>query len=96
MLDATALIIWDIGTRPPRRLLTDMRVGMHDRTILLVGILRFLAGAIILALGVISAFPLVRHRGDFSIVQVWIMIAALVVEQIVGEDVRSRITLFKG
>lgn len=89
VLDTAALVTWNIGTRPPVRLLADLRTGFSNQTVLARGIYRFLAGSLLLFLGIIIAIPIVRFRNDFSILEIWIMIAALIIEQICGEDIRS-------
>lgn len=91
VLDAAALIVWDVGTRPPRRLVADVRSGLRDAAAAVRGLGRFaVGGAALLGAAVVSA-PVAARTIDFTVVECWALIAALIVEQLVGPDIRARL-----
>jgi hypothetical protein len=90
LLDTAALVIWDIGTRSPLRLVADVRAGLGERSTILVGLLRLTLGSIALVFGVAISAPVASRPADFSIVECWALVTALVLEQLLGPDLRGR------
>jgi hypothetical protein len=90
LLDAAALVIWDVGTRPPLTLVADVRRAVAQRRGLVAGTMRFLIGVALIALGAWVVGPMMPDRRTFTIVQTGILIAALIVEQLLGPDLRGR------
>lgn len=90
VLNALAFVVWDVGTRPPLILLRDLAAGVRVPRALLAGIVRFVAGLALLVLaGFIqrSATPSAR---SFTFLETVMLIAALLVEMLIGNDLRAR------
>jgi hypothetical protein len=90
LLDTTALVIWDIGTRSPLRLFADVRAGLRERRSIVRGMLRLAAGALGVTAAVAVSAPVATRSVDITILECWAVVVALVVEQLVGPDLRSR------
>jgi len=90
LLNTAALVIWDIGTRSPVRLIVDVRAGLREKSAIIHGVVRLTIGAIaLLAAATISA-AVANRAADFTVVECWTLVTALVVEQLVGPDLRTR------
>ncbi len=87
--DFLALAIWNVGTRPPGQLVADIRFGIRTRATLGRGLAAFIWGALLLMLGVIALVPTVR-ASVLGLVEIYTVVAALVLEQLLGEDLRAR------
>jgi hypothetical protein len=90
VFDALAFVIWDVGTRPPLTLIRDIRAGVHQPAALLAGGARFLAGLGLLVLAGLIARPATPTARSFTFLETWMVIAALLVEMLIGNDLRSR------
>jgi hypothetical protein len=90
LLDTAALVIWDIGTRSPMRLFADVRAGLRERSAIIRGALRAFAGVVALLAAVAVSAPVATRGVDFTIVECWALVTALVVEQLVGPNLRTR------
>jgi hypothetical protein len=90
LLDAAALIVWDIGTRSPVRLVADIRAGLQHSTAIVQGLIRLAIGLLALFLGALVSAPVAVRPVDFTIVECWALVTALVVEQLIGPDLRAR------
>ncbi len=91
VLDAAALVIWDIGTRSPARLLADVRAGLREKSAAGRGLVRLVVGfAALVAAAAVSA-PIASRPADFTIVECWALVIALVLEQLLGPDLRARL-----
>jgi hypothetical protein len=90
LLDTAALIIWDIGSRSPLRLFADVRAGLRERRAIVRGMLRVVAGVLALMAAVAVSAPVATRAVDFTIIETWALVTALIVEQIVGPDLRIR------
>ena len=86
-----AFIIWDVGSRPPTRLLQDLRNGFSSFRTLAYGIWRFVLGAVILAAGALLmlSVTLVDVRREFTVLEGIAVICGLLVETLVGSAIRS-------
>jgi hypothetical protein len=80
--------VWDVGTRPPLRLAHDVAAGARVPRSLLRGIARFVVGAGLLVLAGVIARPAMPSVRAFTIIETGMLIAALVVEQLIGNDLR--------
>lgn len=87
-LDALAFVVWEVGTRSPLRLIRDMIHGARIPRSLLRGALRFVAGAALLLAAGIVARPAMPTLRAFTLIETGMLIAALLVEQLVGADLR--------
>jgi hypothetical protein len=90
MLDTAALVIWDIGTRSPVRLFTDIRAGLNDRRAIMRGLVRLAVGSIALLAAATVSAPVASRAADFTIIECWALVTALVLEQLLGPDLRAR------
>jgi len=88
VFDALAFTVWDVGTRPPLRLMRDVAIGVRIPRALASGILRFLIGLGLLVLAALIARPATPTRAAFTLIETGMIVAALLVEQLVGPDLR--------
>lgn len=98
MCAAAGLILWDIGTRSPGRAVADIAAARTRRQPLTAGIVRFVAGLAFLAVSIALVF-LAVPAGLFrwySVFQTGAFVAALLVELLVGDDVRLLLGLRRG
>jgi hypothetical protein len=90
ILDALAFVVWDVGTRPPLTLLRDLAAGVRVPKVLLVGVVRFIAGLGLLWLAGFIVRPAATSARSFTFLETVTVIAALLVEMLVGNDLRAR------
>ncbi|MBV8727153.1 MAG: hypothetical protein JO233_05150 [Candidatus Eremiobacteraeota bacterium] len=85
-----ALIVWDIGTRSPSRLVMDIAKAAHNPGDLLKGTVRFLIGLVFVAASVALMFFAVpgNEFSRYTLYEIGAFITALAVELLIGEDVR--------
>ena len=88
VFDALAFTIWDVGTRPPLRLVRDVTSGVRAPRVLARGVLRFLIGFGLLFLAAVVARPAMPTMRAFTLIETGMIVAALLVEQLVGPDLR--------
>ncbi len=88
VFDALAFTVWDVGTRPPVRLMHDIESAARVPRRFAAGLLRFLIGLGLLVLGALAARPAMPTMRTFTVLETVMLIAALVVEQLVGPDLR--------
>ena len=91
ILDAFAFIVWDVGTRPPLRLVRDLVRGVRIPAVLGRGAARFVVGSALLLAGGLVARPAMPSLRAFVVIETAMLIAALLVEQLVGNDLRERL-----
>jgi hypothetical protein len=89
VLDALAFIVWDVGTRPPVRLIADVLAGVRRPGVLARGTLRFLTGFALLLLAGYVAQPAMPNAQTFTLLETVMIVAALLVEMLVGNDLRA-------
>ena len=90
VFDALAFTIWDVGTRPPLRLVRDVVRGARVPRMLTAGVLRFLIGLGLLVLAAAIARPAMPTMRAFTLIETGMIVAALLVEQLIGPDLRGR------
>ena len=88
VFDALAFTVWDVGTRPPLRLFRDVASGVRAPRRFAAGALRFAFGAVLLVFGAAVARPAMPSFGVFTVLETLMLVAALIVEQLVGPDLR--------
>lgn len=95
---AAGLIVWDIGTRSPSRVVADAIAAAHSARGLTRGILRFLIGLLFIAISVALLFlSLPQNEFErYTTYQIGALITGLVVELLIGNDVRPLLGLHKG
>jgi hypothetical protein len=91
VFDALAFTVWDVGTRDPLRLLRDVSSGVRFPRRFAAGVLRFLTGCALLALAGVVARPAMPTLRTFTVLETLMLIAALLVEQLVGPDLRRAV-----
>lgn len=89
VFDALAFTIWDVGTRPPLQLVRDVARGARAGGSLGRGLVRFAVGLALLVLAAFIARPAMPTMRAFTVIETGMLIAALLVEQMVGTDLRS-------
>jgi hypothetical protein len=90
MLDTAALIIWNIGTRSPARLLSDIRSGLQRKSAIVGGLMRFAAGTLALILAAAVCAPVTSRPIKSTVIECLGLVTALVLEQLIGPDLRAR------
>ncbi|MBV9277859.1 MAG: hypothetical protein JOZ97_06455 [Candidatus Eremiobacteraeota bacterium] len=90
-----ALIVWDIGTRSPSRLLLDVAKSIHDPRTLFYGIVRFFIGLIFVVASIALMFFAVPENeiSRYTLYEIGAFITALAVELLIGDDIRPLIGL---
>lgn len=92
LLDALAFVVWDVGTRPPLTLAADVRRAFAARHGLVAGTLRFACGLALLMLAALVVGPSMPDRRTFTLTETAMLVAALLVEQLIGPDLRRKRT----
>ena len=88
VLNAFAFTMWDVGTRPPLQLAQDIARGVRVPRIFALGILRFVVGLALLFAAADVARPAIPSLHAFTFLETGMLIAALLVETLIGPDVR--------
>ena len=90
VLDTAALVIWDIGTRSPARLVADIRAGLQRRSAIVGGLVRFAAGTLALIVAAAVCAPVTSRPIESTVIECLGLVTALVLEQLIGPDLRAR------
>ena len=90
VLNTVALLVWDIGTRSPFHLVRDIRDGLHRPAAVSRGLARLAIGAVALLAAATVSAPVAARPLDFTIIECWALVTALVIEQLIGPDLRTR------
>ncbi len=91
VMDALAFILWDVGTRPPLQLARDVARGVRTPRTFAYGMLRLITGAALLFLAADVARPGMPTMQAFTFIETGMLVAALLVEQLVGPDLRRQL-----
>lgn len=91
VFDALAFTIWDVGTRPPTQLVRDIVRGVRAPRLLVSGLIRFALGIALLFLAAEIARAAMPSLRAFMLIETGMLIAALLVENLVGPDLRRRL-----
>ncbi len=91
IFDALAFVVWDVGTRPPLRLARDVARGARSSRSLVRGLVRFVIGVVLLILAGYIARPAMPTMRAFTFIETGMLIAALLVEQLIGNDLRRQL-----
>jgi hypothetical protein len=91
VLNGLAFIVWDVGTRPPLVLARDVGRGLRRPNAVARGFVRFVLGCALLLLAAIVARPAIPTVRAFTLLETGMLIAALLVENLIGPDVRRRL-----
>jgi hypothetical protein len=91
-LETLALIVWNIGTRPPDRLLRDVQGAWRNPGALARGVVAFVAGSVLIAAAAVLILPALPDPVDeFAPVEIIMFLAAIVAEHLIGDDVRRAV-----
>jgi hypothetical protein len=88
VFDALAFTVWDVGTRPPVALARDLAAGARVPRRFAAGALRFVFGLALLLLAALVARPVMPTARAFTVLETAMLVAGLLVEQLVGPDLR--------
>jgi hypothetical protein len=88
VFNAMAFVVWDVGTRPPLHLARDVARGARVPAVLARGLVRFAIGAGLLFLAAVIARPGIPTLRAFTLIETGMLIAALMVETLIGPDLR--------
>lgn len=89
VLDALAFIVWNVGTRTPLALIADLRKGLHDGRALGIGIVSAIVGFVFIMAATVLLLPAIANPArDLSVLELLTFLVALLVEILVGDDVR--------
>lgn len=91
VLDALAFIVWNVGTRAPLQLLRDISASFSHLSSFAAGVVRFAVGVLLLVVAGWILAPAMLTFRTFSLLEMWTLVAALIVEQLLGPDVRSTV-----
>ena len=89
--DALAFIVWDVGTRPPTQLVRDVVRGVQSPQPFARGLIRLALGVALLFLAAVVARPAIPTLRAFMLIETGMLIAALLVENLIGPDLRHRL-----
>jgi len=91
ILHCIAFVIWDVGSRPPARLVADVRHALASPTAVSRGIWQFVLGAIILFAGamLMLSVTLVDVRREFTVLESIAVVAGLCIEMLIGTTLRD-------
>ncbi len=93
VIQSFALVVWNVGTRGPREVVDDVRRAWQTRRAVR-GLVLFAAGALLLAGGtllLILELPLPAQ--SFAPVELIAIVAALLVELLIGPELRATLRL---
>ncbi|MFY9781279.1 MAG: hypothetical protein WAJ85_12325 [Candidatus Baltobacteraceae bacterium] len=89
VLDTLALVVWNVGSRTPLAALRDMRHAAGELRALFAGALSLLIGLIFVAAAAVLILPAVANPiADFIPLEIFTFIVALLLEHLVGNDLR--------
>ena len=83
-------MVWNLASRSPAQLVRDIGTGVRRPGSAAAGITRAIAGILLLAAGAVVLLPLVLGSRTYLILETWAVLTGLLVEQLVGNDLRSR------
>jgi hypothetical protein len=88
-LETLALVVWNVGTRPPWNMLRDVRASIRSPRALLAGFVSLSVGLIFVAAATILLVPAVPDPvAHFVPVLIFTFLIALAIEALVGNDLR--------
>jgi hypothetical protein len=90
LVDACAFFLWNLSSRSPAQLARDIAGGARQAGSAVRGFTRFTAGALLLLAGGVLLLPLALRPQTFTILETWAVITGLLVEHLIGADLRAR------
>jgi hypothetical protein len=90
VLETLALCVWNVGTRSLQATLADMARALRNPRALASGVFSLLVGLVFVAAATVLLLPAVGQLdGDFVPLMIYTFVAALVIEFLVGNDLRA-------
>jgi hypothetical protein len=90
VLDTLAFVVWNVGTRSPLELFVAMRDAVRRRRSLFAGFVSALIGIIFVAAATVLLLPAIAiPELDFVPAELFTLLVALVLEHLVGNDLRA-------
>jgi hypothetical protein len=83
-------MLWNLASRSPAQLARDIAGGISRPAVALRAVLRFVTGLLFLAAGAALVLPLTIQVRSFSVLETLTVLTGLLVEQLVGGDLRRR------
>jgi hypothetical protein len=89
VLEALALVIWNIGTRSPFHVVRDIRDALGKPRAIFAGIVAFVIGLIFVAAATVLLVPAVPNPSAYlAPAQIFTLLVALGIEFLIGNDLR--------
>jgi len=89
VLETFALAVWNVGTRAPFTVLKEAMRALQDRRALFAGALSLVVGLTFVAAATVLLLPAVANvHVDFVPLMVFTFLAALLIEYLIGGDLR--------
>jgi hypothetical protein len=88
--DAGAFMAWNLASRSPVQLARDVAAGISRPTVAIRALVRFVCGLLLLAAGAALLLPLTLQVRTFTVLETWTVLTGLLVEQLIGSDLRTR------
>ncbi len=89
-LDTLGFVVWNVGTRPPLAVVRDIRRAFKDGRSLLDGIVATLVGFIFVTAASVLLIPAIADPArNLALAELFAFLVALVLEHLVGDDVRA-------
>ena len=97
VLETLALCVWNVGTRTPAAMLSDMVRAFQSPRAFVAGAFSALVGLVFVAAATILLLPVVdKQASDFVPLAIYTFIAALAIEFLVGNDLRATLGRLAG
>lgn len=84
-------MVWDVGTRGPLRVLRDIGAGFTSLRTLTTGFVRLLVGVVAIAIAGVVLLPVFLRSSQPTIVESLTLVTGLIVESLIGTDLRARV-----
>lgn len=83
-------MLWNLASRSPARLARDLTGGISRPARAISAVARGAGGLFLLAAGALLLLPLALASRTYLILETWTMLTGLLVEQLIGPDLRRR------
>ena len=88
--ETAALVVWNIGTRPPHILFDDIRRAIRVPQAIAAGLIRLAIGLSLVAVGALVLLPTLPDPfNEFIPLEIFTFVAALICEVLIGNGVRG-------
>jgi hypothetical protein len=83
-------MLWNLASRSPAQLARDISAGITKPGTAASGVARGAGGLLLLAAAAVLLLPLAIGSRTYLILETWAVLTGLLVEQIIGPDLRRR------